>query len=285
MMNFGPEVLTVDVGGVGMEYLDYRSGNDETIIFMHATGFSHWSWHPLAKKLSDKYRVISVRMFGHRHAKPEGKMSWTRLGKDLSILCEKLDIKKPLIVGHSMGAVVATLSCALNGLDAEKMMLIEPIYLPWFIYLMPLKNVKRHPLASKSINRKNHWADKNEARQYLLSKPLFTSWDEEMLDIYIERGMMESEDGRLTLVCPPETEAAMFMGSNRKNPWPLLKKISCPVLIVEGEKSENLKLVNHKKAANLFQNGSVHRVNDAGHLIPMEKPAEIIDLIRSFFSD
>jgi lipase len=280
-----PEVLTVDVDGVEMEYLDYGLDNSKTIIFLHATGFSHWSWHPISRDLADDYRVISVRMFGHRDAKPKDGLSWRRLAKDLAILCEKLKINKPLVVGHSMGAVVATLSCALYKLDAGKMILIEPIFLPKLIYITPLRNVKYHPLASKSINRRNHWKDKEEAKEYLLSKKLFATWDPEMLDIYIEYGMEEAVDGGLTLVCHPNTEAAMFMGSNRKSPWPLLKKISCPVLIVEGEKSENRNYIKHEKAAGLLQNGALHRVDDAGHLIPMEKPKETLNLIRSFFSN
>ena len=284
-MTKGPEVLTVDVDGVEMEYLDYRSDSNETIIFLHATGFTHRNWHPVARELAANYRVISIRMFGHRDAKPKDGISWKRLAKDLAILCEKLKIEKPLLVGHSMGAVVATLSCAIYKIDAKKMILIEPIFLPRLIYLSPLRSVKYHPLASKSINRRNHWKDKDEARDYLLSKPLFSSWDKEMLDIYIEHGMKEAKDGGLTLVCHPKTEAALFMGSNKKNPWPLLKKISCPVLIIEGGKSENLNFINHKKAAGLFKNGSLHRVDNAGHLIPMEKPEEVLDLITSFFSD
>ena len=69
------------------------------------------------------------------------------------------------------------------------------------------------------------------------------------------------------------------MGEMKYNPWPLLPKISCPALVIEGEKSVNRHLIDLKAAAAELPHGSYRLVADAGHLNPMEKPKEIIQNI------
>ena len=62
----------------------------------------------------------------------------------------------------------------------------------------------------------------------------------------------------------------------------MLPRITCPVWVVEGENSTNRPVIDLKTAAATFQQGRYHLVEDAGHLIPMEKPRIIIELILDF---
>ena len=78
---------------------------------------------------------------------------------------------------------------------------------------------------------------RDDAMAYLRSRTLFQGWTEEMLELYITHGMTRGDNGGLRLACSPQREAALFMGGRQFDPWPLLSKVSCPVLIVEGEKS------------------------------------------------
>jgi pimeloyl-ACP methyl ester carboxylesterase len=89
--------------------------------------------------------------------------------------------------------------------------------------------------------------------------------------------------GGLTLACSPEREAAMFMGSSQLDPWPLLSRVPDPMLILEGEQSENRAFIDLKKAAALFPRGRYRMVEGAGHLVPQEKPAETARILREFF--
>jgi pimeloyl-ACP methyl ester carboxylesterase len=181
-----------------------------------------------------------------------------------------------------MGAVVATLSHTTFKLQAQTMILIEPIFLPDPVY-QKMMTVDEHPLAGKSIRRKNFWKDADEAYHYLRSKALFKNWDEEMLNLYIKHGMMSHEGGEgLTLTCSPKREAALFMGGMHHNPWPLLEKVQCPSLIIEGGQSENKKVIDLKKATHMIPQGSYQIVEKAGHLIPMEFPAVCLDIFYDF---
>lgn len=265
-------------------YLLY-DGPGPTIVLLHATGFLPWLWHPIARKLKADYRIIAPYYCDHRTTDPEaGGFSWLQLAQDLSKFCERLNIENPYMVGHSMGGAIMAIAAGRFGVDIKKLLLVEPIFLPRELYTIQMR-VEDHPLAGKSINRRNFWHDAAEAKAYLKSKALFASWDEEMLDLYVEYGMMPSVGGGLELACHPKKEASLFMGSMSYDPWPILGKVKCPVLVLEGEHTRNKGFIDQKKAARAFPHGQYRQVKDAGHLIPMEKPKEVTKIIRNFFGE
>ena len=180
-----------------------------------------------------------------------------------------------------MGATVMTIAEATHSIGAAGVILIEPIFLPQENYQRHIRE-EEHPLASKSIRRRNFWQDSSAAKAYLRTKKMFKDWDEEYIDLYIQHGMVEQSTGGLRLTCSPEKETSLFMGEMKYNPWPLLPKISCPTLVIEGEKSVNRRLIDLKAAAAELPHGSYRLVPDAGHLIPMEKPKQIIQIIADF---
>ena len=276
-----PTVSAQDIGEVEIPYLLYENAGP-CILMLHATGFQPWQWHPIAKKLSEKYRIIAPYFCTHREPdQVQRSISWLNLAEDLAILCEKLQVENPILVGHSMGATLATIGTAKFGIRPERMVLIEPIYLPQEFYQAGI-GVEEHPLASKSIKRRNFWKDETEAETYLRSKKMFQQWDEEAIRLYIHYGMTRTKDSCLQLDCPPENEAGLFVGGGEFDPWPLLPAISCPVLVIEGGTSENRLFIDLKKAAASFPNGEYVEIRNAGHLIPMEKPTEIYETISAF---
>ncbi|HON79152.1 MAG TPA: alpha/beta hydrolase [Spirochaetota bacterium] len=277
-----PEIRSITVGEAELQYLFYGS-RGPFIIMMHATGFLPWLWHPIARELSEEYRIIAPYFCDHRFTEPEeGGLSWMLMAEDLCEICRKLEIGRPYLVGHSMGATVMALANSIHETSAEKMILIEPIFLPQEFYKMDI-SVEQHPLASRSIKRRNYWENSNEARAYLKSKKLFMKWDDEMIDLYVRYGMVPGESGGLQLACSPRREASLFMGGKSFDPWPVLDNITCPVLILEGEESENRAFIDLPKAAEIIPEGSYRLIPDAGHLIPMEQPGRILELIREFF--
>jgi lipase len=279
-----PELCSQDIGDACLQYLSYGD-EGPAIVFMHATGFLPWLWHPIARELSESYRIIAPYFCDHRKTEPEmGGLSWMTLADDLCALCQGLGLEHPYLVGHSMGATVMTIANATHGSIAERMIIIEPIFLPEDFYRVRI-GVEDHPLASKSIRRRDQWEGVSAAKEYLRSKALFRKWDDEMLDLYIRFGMSESETGGLQLSCSPRREASLFMGGMQYDPWPLLPKVTCPVLVLEGEESENRQFIDLRRAASLFPRGFHRLVRGAGHLVPMEKPAEIIEIIGNFFAE
>jgi len=278
-----PVLKTVDLPDTQLQYLHYP-GNGPAVIMLHATGFVPWLWHPIAKSLNQKHslEIIAPYFCDHRDTDPEeGGFHWALLAEDLYRMISQLNITNPHLIGHSMGAVVASLSHTVYQLSARTMILIEPIFLPDPIYNQVI-TVDQHPLAGKSIRRKNYWKDSDEAYEYLRSKALFKNWDDEILSLYISHGMIPQSNGGLALTCSPRREAALFMGGMHHNPWPLLEKIQCPTLIIEGGNSENQQVIDLQKATKMIPDAAYHLVENAGHLVPMEYPEKCLNIFASF---
>ena len=72
------------------------------------------------------------------------------------------------------------------------------------------------------------------------------------------------------------------MGGREINPWPALDKLNCPVQLIEGEKSDNKNIVDMKKMLALLKLGQYKLIAGAGHLIPMQKPDDIVEIIKEF---
>jgi pimeloyl-ACP methyl ester carboxylesterase len=173
-----------------------------------------------------------------------------------------------------MGATVVTLAHTAFGMDASGLVLLEPIFLPGDFYRMEI-TLEMHPLASRSIRRRDSWKDRREAFDYLKSRPMFSSWDDEMLELYLDYGFREGDSGGLTLACSPKREASLFMGGVHYDPWPLIPGVRCPALVIEGSESENRAFIDLRKAAALMPAGRYVLMEGAGHLIPQEKPREV----------
>jgi len=276
------ELKSVELNDTHIQYLHYP-GDHSVIIMLHATGFLPWLWHPIAEKLNQdhSFEIIAPYFCDHRVVDPEkGGLHWSILAKDLHMMCQQLNIQSPHLIGHSMGAVVATLSHTVYQQQADSMILIEPIFLPDPVYEQTI-TVDQHPLAGKSIRRKNFWQNQKEAKAYLRSKTLFRNWDEQMLELYIKYGMSPASKGGLELTCSPRKEASLFMGGMHLNPWPLLKNIQCPSLIIEGSQSENRHFIDLKKATQMIPQGHYQLIENAGHLVPMEFPEICLKLFSS----
>ncbi len=277
-----PVLMTQNVGDADLPYLLY-DGHGPTLILLHATGFLPWLWHPIATALSPSYRIIAPYICDYRKADPEkGGLHWMTVANDIAALCRKNSIENPFLVGHSMGATVSMIVHALYGVKARAMILIEPIFLRDDFYSLHF-TVNDHPLASKALKRKNRWKNPSEAMGYLKSKSLFKNWTQEMLELYITYGMKESKEGGLELVCSPKTEAALFLGGVQYNIWPLLSKVSCPVLVIEGESTDSKNYIDMERAVAVLPKASHIIVADAGHLIPMEQPSKVVAIIGDFF--
>ena len=73
-----------------------------------------------------------------------------------------------------------------------------------------------------------------------------------MLEDYIRYGFQKGPRGEMQLLCSPAKEAALLMGGMKNNPWPMFPRITCPVLVLEGETSENRLYTKLEKASSLM---------------------------------
>jgi pimeloyl-ACP methyl ester carboxylesterase len=106
----------VEVDGVRLHYV--RRGTGEPIVvFLHGNGsmVEEFAASGLLDLVAEHHRVVAFDRPGFGHStRPRGRM-WTPEAQASVILeaCAKLGIKRPVVVGHSWGTLVA-LAMALN---------------------------------------------------------------------------------------------------------------------------------------------------------------------------
>lgn len=97
--------LELDRGGI-LEFDD--SGTGPAIVFLHGWSLGKVAFSIQSRELSDRFRVIVPSMRGHGNSVAFGPDDGIdTLASDLAALLEELGITEAILVGWSMGALVA----------------------------------------------------------------------------------------------------------------------------------------------------------------------------------
>jgi pimeloyl-ACP methyl ester carboxylesterase len=272
------------INGFDLSFLD-SGGEKPPLHFYHANGFPISTYLPLLTSLTEGYRVIGLGLRG-QDAQSAGNTSWRRIAQDL--ICF-LDDKHPgpvLGVGHSVGGVTTMMAAVKRPDLFSRIILIDPVIHSYrFILGLAIKRLLRRKkisfIAQRARARKYQWADRNELYEYCKTKSLFSRFDDTFLRSYVTYGAKPANDGSIELVCPPEAEARIFE-NYPLDVWSWIQRLKVPVLIIRGEYSDVLTQDCVDRFCSKAVNAERCLVPGAGHLIPMEKPKELLAVIKAF---
>jgi len=93
--------------GVELFYTEAGSG-EPPVLLVHGWTCDHTAMAPLSTYFRRGHRVVSVDLRGHGQSdKPEQEYSMAVFADDLAWMCKELGLEKPIVIGHSMGGVIA----------------------------------------------------------------------------------------------------------------------------------------------------------------------------------
>jgi pimeloyl-ACP methyl ester carboxylesterase len=102
-------VLTLSRDGVALAFTDEGQGGPP-LLFVHGWACDRAFFAPQLAHFRPSHRVVAVDLRGHGASdKPEQEYTLQTFVDDLVWVCGQLGIKRPVVVGHSMGAAVALL--------------------------------------------------------------------------------------------------------------------------------------------------------------------------------
>jgi pimeloyl-ACP methyl ester carboxylesterase len=115
--------------GVDIAYDDTGSDAD-TVVLLHGLGSARSTWHPLVGSVAQRARVLAVDQRGHgdsSHA--PGTYTLPHYVADAIAVCDAVTNPPVVMVGHSLGAVVAASAARLRP-DLVRGVLLEdpPLY-------------------------------------------------------------------------------------------------------------------------------------------------------------
>ncbi|PKF73298.1 alpha/beta hydrolase [Chryseobacterium sp. PMSZPI] len=115
-----------------MAYMDVQpqKANGKTIMLLHGKNFNGAYWERTAGDLASKgFRVIIPDQIGFgKSSKPQSyQFSFSQLAENTKAILDELKIEKTIVLGHSMGGMVATRFTLLYPERVQKLVLENPI--------------------------------------------------------------------------------------------------------------------------------------------------------------
>ncbi|WP_300402232.1 alpha/beta hydrolase [Nocardioides sp.] len=106
-----PPGSLVELPGRGTTYVTDTPGPDEhspTIVLLHALGCTGLlTWFPAIDALSRRFRVVTLDQRWHGRGITDDDFSLYDCADDVAALIDELDLRDVIVVGYSMGGVVA----------------------------------------------------------------------------------------------------------------------------------------------------------------------------------
>ena len=272
-------------------------GTGPVIHLAHANGFPPGAYRPLAETLTDhpstgsgqRYHVIGLPSRPlWPGSQPESISNWHPLADDLIQGLDDLELRGIIGVGHSMGGVF-TLWAAVRRPDLFRaVMLVDPVILSsvrlWMVRLSRLLRFERRlPLVQGALRRRRTWSNHQTCYEQYRSRSFFAAWPDDSLWAYVEAGTRARADGQVELAYPPEWEARIFY-TVPTDVWRAVPKLRAPALIIRGARSETFRHESFARMERLLPQARFVTIPNAGHLAPMERPAETGAAIRDFLN-
>jgi pimeloyl-ACP methyl ester carboxylesterase len=273
-----PRGTFIEVDGVRLHYTDRGAGPPIVLIHGNAVAGDDYDTSGVAERLLATHRVIVFDRPGFGHsARPRGR-AWTatQQAELLHKALKQLGIERPVVVGHSWGAIVALSLAVRHQADVAGLVLLSGYY---FWTLRPdvllvaagaipvLGDVLRHTVSP--------WLGRLlmplQKRAMFSPAPVTTRFRREYSDAMALRPSQiraTSMDGALMI--------PGALGLRRH-----YDDLRMPVLIMAGDGD---KVVRKRSAERLHAAipGSVLRiVEGAGHMVHHSAPRQVVEAIRS----
>lgn len=142
--------ISLEIGSedVRMAYMDVRptsQANGKTVLLFHGKNFGGYYWRDLISALTTSgYRVVVPDQIGFgRSSKPVIHYSFQLLSSQNRKLLDSLDLEKVIVLGHSMGGMLATRFALMYPHKVEKLILENPIGLEDYKVFVPYVSLEQ----------------------------------------------------------------------------------------------------------------------------------------------
>jgi N-formylmaleamate deformylase len=265
----------VDANGIRLHYTR-TGGSKPPVVLAHGVTDDGLCWSPFAEELAADHDLIMVDARGHGLSDaPEHGYGPVDQAHDLAGVIAALGLSRPVVIGHSMGALTA-LALAGTFPDLPSAIVAEDPP-PWWVTAPPDKvdaNDDRAPMYGWMYEIK-----KKTREELIAGKRADTPrWSD------AEIGPWADAKLRFSL------NVVQFMkpGISAGIDWPAVaRRITCPALLITAD-PERGSIVSKDHATALQgmipQLQTVH-LSGAGHNIRREQFGPYVDTVRAFLAD
>jgi pimeloyl-ACP methyl ester carboxylesterase len=247
-----------------------RAGSGPSLILLHGVGLRLEAWDNLVPYLSNSFSVIAIDLPGHGASAGLPKAAPILVDYTNRIALALRSVKHPaLIVGHSMGALIA-LDLAIRCPE-----LVSGVVALNCIF-------RRSPEAAAAVRRRageissqhapdpeptlERWFGSNPQGELEGANALCRKWLEAVSPLEYGKAyrVFAEEDG------PPEND---------------LTRLRCPTLFITGDSEPNSTPAMSKALAEVAADGEYLVVQGARHMMPMTHAGQVAEAIIRFFNE
>ena len=261
----------VEVDGLRLHYT--RTGGDgPPVVLAHGFSDDGLCWTPVAEALAPEYDVVMIDARGHgRSDAPERGYGSAEQAADLAGAIAALGLRRPAVLGHSMGAATALVMAGTRP-DLPGAILLEDPPQRWL-------GPDRAPVDPEWLERQRArlTAYQGKTREELIAEQRAAQpgWSEAELRPWADAKL------RFNVNALNRSDAADI-------DWPAtLRRITCPALLITAE-PERGGLVTEEGAAalrELVPQLRVAHVPEAGHNIRRDQFDRYLAIVRDFLAE
>jgi 3-oxoadipate enol-lactonase len=239
----------------------------ETVLLLHGMGSCGDDWELQLPALTPHYRVLAPDARGHGQSpKPPGSYSITQMTGDVVALLDELKIEPVHVVGLSMGGCMA------------------------------LQMAIAHPARTRTLVLVNAFAKIRPAGLYGVRRFFQRVWSlqfgtmEEVVTPVVESMFPKPDQAELRRVAierllnnnAKEPYQAVMMAVTRFNVLRELHRITCPTLIIAGDRDRTVPMRCKYDLHNGIPGSEFVVVEDSGHGTPVDQPEKFNEVLLRF---
>ncbi|MEP6746134.1 MAG: alpha/beta hydrolase [Bacteroidota bacterium] len=273
-----------------MAYMDVQpaTANGKTIILFHGKNFSGYYWKNLLPLLSQKgYRIIVPDLPGWgRSGKPDLHYSFHMLSAINKKLLDSLHVNKAIVLGHSMGGMLAIRFTLMYPSFVEKLALEDPIGLEDYKTFVPYKSIDQLYQKEKSATYESY--KKYQQSYYPEWKPVYEQYVAAQAE-----ALSDPSFNKIAFV-----NAVTYQMIYEQPVIYELNRITAPVLLIVGladhtivgkeylnEEEKNLHgqyLLLGKKASAMIKNAKLIELEGMGHIAHVQDLDKFVSALFTF---
>ncbi len=283
---------TVKINGFECRY--EVSGNLEaknTVIFVNGIANSLETWNQVKEHLKDNYKTITYDLRGQWFSEvtSEKPYSFREMADDLDALMEALDVENAHLVGTSLGGEIALWYALLYPQKVKSLSVIASVSEVTALLQRQVNRWRTIALeAVQDIDKNNN--DKATLRKWghnfyqgAVPELYANSFLEDNYDVVEQRDMVFQETCHRDFFKGHVYLCDMFFRLRTDEKLtPRLSEISCPTLLVAGEKDVIKPPSFSEMMARKMPNSEMRVLKDAGHAVINEKPHELGEMLKGF---
>ncbi|MEV0477297.1 alpha/beta fold hydrolase [Streptomyces prunicolor] len=252
----------LEVDGAVLVYDDEgpRDGDGGVpLVFIHGWTANRHRWDDQFAHFVGGRRVIRLDLRGHGESTGAGVRTVGELAADVVALLDHLEVDRFVPVGHSMGGMIAQTLVLDHPERVERVVLVDSISRMTYSWARGLLLAVSTLLPFKLFVAVN------------IQRAFAPGYPKEKIREYIDA----------SAATPREVVMTCYGAMRAFDVLDRVGRINAPTLIVHGYHDIQLPLSQMLRMANAYPDAVV-RIIDAGHELPVEKPAELTALIGQF---